>query len=123
MTPIDMPMKVKDKVSSFLCLHNDITKNLLLPNIYILNVLRNIMDDDREWICHEQDQSQSASPSKLNIRFASNTTLPYWEGHNSICCEFEVHEHLMKSLFHKLSNGSGFTSRSCHQCLQTIMTS
>ena len=52
------------KVSSFLCLHNDKTKNWLLPNIGILNVLRNNVDDDREWICYDQDQSQSASPSK-----------------------------------------------------------
>jgi len=67
------------------------------------------MDDDRDWICHEQDQSQSASPSKLNIQFAGSTTLPYWEGHNSfIWSEFEVYEHLMESLFHKLSNGSGY---------------
>ena len=27
-------------------------------------------DDDREWICHEQDQYQSASPSKLNLQCA-----------------------------------------------------
>jgi len=55
MTPMDTPMKVKDKVSSFLCLYNDKTKNLLLPNISISNVLRNDEDDDRVWICHEQD--------------------------------------------------------------------
>ena len=93
---MDMPMKVKDKVSSFLCLYNDKTKNLLLPSISISNVLRNNGDAYRVWICHEQDQSQSASPSKLNIQFAGSTTLPYWEGHNSfIWSEFEFHEHLM----------------------------
>ena len=53
MTPMDTPMKVKDKVSSFLCLYNDKTKNLLLPNISISNMLRNDGDDDSVWICHE----------------------------------------------------------------------
>jgi len=57
MTPMGTPVKVKDKVSSFLCLHNDKTKNLLLPNIGIPNVFRDNGDDDREWICHEQDRS------------------------------------------------------------------
>ena len=66
-TPMDTPMKVKDKVSSFLCLHNDKIKNLLLPNIGISNVFRNYGDDDRVWICHEQDRSWSASSSKSNI--------------------------------------------------------
>ena len=67
MTPMDTPMKVKDKVSSFLCLHNDKTKNLLLPNIGIPNVFRDNGDDDREWICHEQDRSPHHHlPSKNN---------------------------------------------------------
>jgi hypothetical protein len=57
MTPMDTPMKVKDKVSSFLCLHNDNTKNWLLSNSGIIsNILRNNGDDDRDWICHEQDR-------------------------------------------------------------------
>jgi hypothetical protein len=55
MTPMNTHMKVKDKVSSFLCLHNDKTKNLLLPNVGISNVLRNDGDNDRVRICHEQD--------------------------------------------------------------------
>jgi len=60
----------------------------------------------------------------LNIRFADSTTLPHWKGHNSfIRSEFEVHEHLMESLFHELSNGSGLTTRSSRQGLQTITTS
>ena len=67
---MDTSMKVKDKVSLFLCLHNDKIKNLLLPNIGTSNVLRNKCDYDREWICHEQDQYQSASPSKLNLQCA-----------------------------------------------------
>ena len=41
-----MPTKVQDKVSSFLSLHNDINKNLLLSNIVVFNVLRNSDDDD-----------------------------------------------------------------------------
>ena len=77
MTPMDTPMKVKDKVSSFLCLHNDKTRNRLLPTSGISNILRNNGHDDRDWICHEQGRSQSASPSKLNIHFASSTTLPH----------------------------------------------
>ena len=97
MTPMGTPVKVKDKVSSFLCLHNDKTKNLLLPNIGIPNVFRNNGDDDREWICHEQDRSQSANPSKLNIRFTGSTTLLHWECHNSfIRSEFEVDVHLIR---------------------------
>jgi hypothetical protein len=39
MTPSDMTFDYK--VSSFLCLHNNKTKNLLLPNIGISNVLKN----------------------------------------------------------------------------------
>ena len=47
MTPMGTPVKVKDKVSSFLCLHSDKTKNLLLPSsIDISNVLRNNSDDE-----------------------------------------------------------------------------
>ena len=80
---MDTPMKVKDIVSSFLSLHNDKIKNLLLPNLGISNVLRNDGDDDRVWMCHEQDHSQSASPSKLNFHFIGGPTVLYWEGHNS----------------------------------------
>jgi hypothetical protein len=41
---MDTPMKVKDKVSLFLCLRNDRNKNYLLPNIGF-NILRNNDDD------------------------------------------------------------------------------
>ena len=75
MAPMDMPMKVKDKVSSFLCLYNDKTKNLLLPSIGISNVLRNNGDAYRVWICHEQDQSQSARASKSDIWFVGSPTM------------------------------------------------
>lgn len=43
MTPIDTPMKIKGIVSSSMCLHNDKTKNLLLPNINISMCLGKIM--------------------------------------------------------------------------------
>jgi len=44
MTPSDTIIEYK--VSSFLCLHNYISKNLLLPNVDTFNVLRNKGDDD-----------------------------------------------------------------------------
>ena len=46
MTPMDMSMKVNDKVGSFLCFHNDINKNLLLPNVVGFSILSNNDDDD-----------------------------------------------------------------------------
>jgi len=80
---MDTPMKVKDKVSSFLCLYNDKMKNLSLPNISISNLLRDDGDDDTVWICHEQDRSWSASSSKSNIRFVGSLTVLHYEGHDS----------------------------------------
>ena len=44
MTPSDTIIEYK--VSSFLCLHNYISKNLLLPNIGTFNVHRNKGDDN-----------------------------------------------------------------------------
>jgi hypothetical protein len=118
MTPSDTTIDYK--ASLFLYLHNDKTKNWLLLNIGMSNMLRNNGGDDREWIWHEEDQSQSASSSKSNIRFVGSPTVLHWEGNNFfIWSEFEVHEHLMESLFHKLSNGSNLTSRSHWQGLQT----
>ena len=46
MTPIDTHMKVKNKVSLFLCLHDNISKNLLLSNVDTSNILSNNNDDD-----------------------------------------------------------------------------
>jgi len=43
---MNIPMKVKDKVISFVCLHNDISNILLLPNVVAFNMLRNNDDDD-----------------------------------------------------------------------------
>jgi hypothetical protein len=45
MTLVDMPMKVKNKMSSFLYLHNGICKNLLLPNVGTFNVFREQFED------------------------------------------------------------------------------
>jgi hypothetical protein len=38
--------EVKDKTSLYLCLHNDINKNLLLPNVVAFDILRNNDDYD-----------------------------------------------------------------------------
>jgi hypothetical protein len=46
MTHIDTYTKVKNKVSLFLCLHNDMSKNLLLPNIGTFNMFRNQFEND-----------------------------------------------------------------------------
>ena len=108
MTPSDTIIEYK--VSSFLCLHNYISKNLLLPNVDTFNVLRNKGDDDVNlgktlfvasttdgmWIHHAQDRSSSANSSKPNIRFAGSPILLHWEGHNSsIRSVIEVQEYLM----------------------------
>jgi hypothetical protein len=108
MTPMDTPMKVKDKVSSFLYLHNDNTKNWLLSNSCIIsNILRNNGDDDRDWICHEQDWLKMQVYQSWT--FGSLATRHYLIGKaTTIQSEFEIHEHFMESLFHKLSNGSSW---------------
>jgi hypothetical protein len=41
-----MGTSIEYKVSSFLCLHNNINKNLMLPNVVTFNILRNNDDDD-----------------------------------------------------------------------------
>ena len=118
---MDKAMKVKHKVSSFLCLYNNKTKNLLLPNISISNVLRNDEDDDRVWICHEQDRSGSASSSNSNIRFVNRLIVLHCKGHNSsIRSVIEVNDHLIERLFDKLSNRSCPTSISHRQDLEII---
>ena len=68
--------------------------------------------------------SQSASSSKLNFQFIGGPTMLHLEGHNSsIRSAIAVNEHLMESLFDKLSNRSSPISISCQQGLQIIMTS
>jgi hypothetical protein len=65
---------------------------------------------------------QSVSPSKLNFQFIGGPTILHWKGHNSsIWSAIEVNEHLIESLFDKISNRSGPTSISCQQGLQIIM--
>lgn len=83
--PIDMPMKVKYKMSLILSLHNDISKNLLLPDVVAFNMLRNNDNGDVNLgktllmastidgtrIQHAQDPSWSAS-LWLDTRFFSS---------------------------------------------------
>jgi len=65
--------------------------------------------------------SQTASSSKLNFRYVGSPIVLYWEGHNpSIRNKIKVNEHLMESLFHKLSNRCGSTSISRQQGLQIV---
>jgi hypothetical protein len=59
------------------------------------------------------------SSSKLNFWFVGSPIVPHWEGHNSsIRSAIEVNEHLMESLFDKLSNRSDPISISRRQGLQ-----
>ena len=46
MAPMDFPSNVKDNVSSLLCLYNDISKNLMLPNAVAFNMIKNNDDYD-----------------------------------------------------------------------------
>ena len=113
-------MKVKNKVSSFLSLHSDISKN---DDDYanMHKTLSMLSTTDGTWICHALDRPWSPRPSKLNIRFVSSLTVFYFEGHNSsIQSAIDVHDHLMESLFDMLSNKSDLTSISCRQGLQII---
>jgi hypothetical protein len=67
--------------------------------------------------------SHGASPSKLNFWFVGSPIVFHREGHNSsIQSAIEVNEHLMESLFDKLSNRSSLTSISHWQGLQIIKT-
>ena len=82
-------MKVKHKVSLFLGLHNDISKNLLLPNVGTFIVFReqfkNAMNLGETyyvasiihgmWMHHAQDPSWDTQPSKHNIRFVDSPTV------------------------------------------------
>ena len=66
----------------------------------------------------------NGSSSKLNFRFVGSPIVLHWEGHNSsIRSVIEVNDHLMESLFNKLSNRSGPTSISHRQGLQIIKAS
>jgi len=99
MTPSDMTIDYK--VSSSLYLYNNFWYNSLGSKctFHYLHVDTNV--------------SQSARSSKLNFQFTSSPVVLYWEGHNSsIWSEIKVNEHLMESLFDKLSNGSSPTLKS-----------
>jgi hypothetical protein len=109
MTPLDTTIDYK--VRSFLHLHSNFGYNSLgsTCTCYYLNVGTNV--------------SQSTSPSKLNFQFVGSPIVLHWEGHNSsIRSAIEVNEHLMESLFDKLSNRSCSTSISHWQGLQIIET-
>jgi hypothetical protein len=67
------------------------------------------------------NMSQSASSSKLNFRFVGSPIVFHWKGHNSsIRSAIEVNEHLIESLFDKLSNRYSPTSISHWQDIQII---
>jgi hypothetical protein len=97
MTPTNTTIDYK--VRSFLYLYSNFGYNSLgstCPCRY-LNVDTNV--------------SQSASTSKLNFRFVGDPIVLHWEGHNSsIRSAIKVNEHLMESLFDKISNRFGPTS-------------
>ena len=98
MTPSDMTIDYM--VSSFLHLHSSFWYNLLgsTCTCHYLLVGTNV--------------SRSASLSKLNFLFFGGPTMHHWKGHNSsIRSAIAVNEHLMESLFDKLSNGSSLNSR------------
>jgi hypothetical protein len=97
MTPTDTTIDYK--LHLFLYLHSNFGYNSLgfTCRCRYLNVGTNV--------------SQSVSPSKLNFWFVASRIVLHWEGHNSsIQSVIEVNEHLMESLFDKLSNRSGPTS-------------
>jgi hypothetical protein len=107
MAPLDMNNDYK--VHSFLHLHSGFGYNSLGSTC----------------ICHYlivgSNVFHNGSLSKLNFRFVGSPTVPHWEGHNSsIRSAIEVNEHLMESLFDKLSNRSGPISISRRQGLQII---
>lgn len=70
MTPLNMSTKVKENVSSFIYLHSDISKNMLLSNVYAFNMLSNNDDNNinfenilliapttnETWIQHSHDR-------------------------------------------------------------------
>ena len=110
---MDTSMKVKHKVSLFLGLHNDISKNLLLPNVGTFNVFRERFEDARNlgetsymasithrtWMHHAQDPSWGTRSSKRNTRFIDIPIVLYWKGRNFfILSVVEVNEHLMEKL-------------------------
>ena len=90
MTHMNTPMKIKNSMSSFLCLHIDISKDLLLPNVSIFNVFREQFEDainlgqnfyvasvtHGKWV---HGKSRVMKPSKHNIWFVGSPTLRRWK--------------------------------------------
>jgi hypothetical protein len=105
MAPSDMNNDYK--VRSFLHLYSGFGYNSLgsICTCYYLIVGSNVF--------------HNGSSSKLNFWFVGSPTVPHWEGHNSsIQSTIKVNEHLMESLFDKLSNRSSPISISHQQGLQ-----
>ena len=104
MTPMDMIMIVKYKVSSFLYLYNDFWYNSLGSTCTCQSLI-------------------VGTNIKLNFWFVGRLIVNHCEHHNSVIrSAIEVHELLMESLFDKISNRSGPTSISCRQGPQIIKT-
>jgi hypothetical protein len=62
-------MTIEYKVSSFISLHNDISKNLLLPNVGTLNVLGNKGDEPNH-------VSQVSTKSRVTSTLSRLNTIP-----------------------------------------------
>ena len=104
MTPMDMTMIVKYKVSSFLYLHNNFGYNLLGSTCTCQSLI-------------------VGTNVKLNFRFVCRLIVNHSERHNLVIrSAIEVHELLMESLFDKISNKYGPTSISHRQGLPIIKT-
>jgi hypothetical protein len=102
MTPTDTTIDYK--VRSFLHLHSNFRYNSLGSTC----------------TCHYLNVGINVSQS---VYFIGSPIVLHWEGHNSsIRSAIEVDEHLMESLFDKISNISSPTSISHWQDLQIIET-
>jgi len=101
---------IEYKLTPFLCLRDNITKIVLLPNVghtfmfmKEFEVAMNFGETSYEtfttyemWMHHMQDPSWSTTPSKLKIWFGDRLMLLYCESHNSsIQSVIEVYEYLM----------------------------
>ena len=99
MTPMDMTMIVKYKVSWFLYLHNDFWYNSLGSTCTCQSLI-------------------VGTDVKLNFRFVGRLIVDHCQRHNLVIrSAIEVHELLIERLFDKLSNKSSPTSISHRQGL------
>jgi hypothetical protein len=107
MAPSDMTTNYK--MSSFIYLYNDF---LVQFTWFHMSCHYLIVDSN----------VSNCKSIKVELSYVDNPIVLYWEGHNSfIWNEIEVNEHLMESLFDKLSNRSGPTSISHWQGLQIVI--